>query len=134
MRHLEPAGLARVSARKCAALVPKKFRFDEFRRKARAINLQEGRIAARTMLVNPARELIFAGPALAVNQKVVAVSASFSAISRTLFDAGSADIQAMTRRAHGCAAPLSNSPRVSAGLFGAGKSMRSAFRHSRSRS
>ena len=98
LRHFEPARLARHRARKRAALVPKKFRFDKFRRKARAINLQEGSIAPRAMLVNPARQLIFAGAALAGISSVVAVSASFSAISRTLCDAGSADIHVIVAR------------------------------------
>ena len=46
-----------------------KFGFDEFGGQARAINLQERRVVALSLLVNPASELVFAGAAFAGDEK-----------------------------------------------------------------
>ena len=69
LRHFEAALLACDSTSKCAALVAKKFGFDKLSRKAGAINFQKGRVATRPVLMNPARELIFSRAALAGDQQ-----------------------------------------------------------------
>ena len=69
LRHLEASRLARHGAGERAALVAKKLGFDKLRRQAGAIDFQERRVAARAALVNPARELIFAGAAFAGDQQ-----------------------------------------------------------------
>ena len=69
LRHFQPARLARDGAGKRAALVAKKFGFDQLRGQAGAIDFQKGRVAARAVLVNPARKLIFARAAFAGDQK-----------------------------------------------------------------
>jgi len=57
--HFEAALLADHGAREGSALVAEKLGFDKFGRKAGAINFQKWSIATRTILVNPASELIF---------------------------------------------------------------------------
>ena len=68
LRHFQAAEFARDGAGEGAALVAEKFGFDQFGRQAGAINFQERSVVARAVLVNPARELIFAGAAFAGDQ------------------------------------------------------------------
>ena len=68
-RHFQAAELSLDRAGEGAPLVPEQFRFDKFRRQAGAIDFQERRIAPGAVLVNPAREMIFAGAAFAGDQK-----------------------------------------------------------------
>ncbi len=91
LRHFEAARLARHGARERSALVAEKFGFDKFGRKAGAINFQKWRIATRTMLVNPARELIFSRAAFTGDQRVVvAVRRVFRRFRERAASAGSA--------------------------------------------
>src|SRR5579862_8742530 len=69
LRHFEAALLASDGPCESSALVAKKFGFDEFSRKAGAINFQKRRVATRAVLMNPARKLIFSSSALAGNEK-----------------------------------------------------------------
>ncbi len=134
LRHLEPARLARHRARKRPALVAEKLGFDKLRGQAGAVNFQERRIAARSALVNPARELILAGAALAGDQKrgrgLGEFFGEFENAQRSRVGRHPHDV----RRAHASVVPPSDSPCGFAGRSDAGKSTRSAVRQSRSRS
>ena len=68
-RHLETPGLARDGAGERPAFVTEEFRFHQLGGQAGAIDFQEWRVVAGTVLVNPARELVFTGAALAGDQK-----------------------------------------------------------------
>ena len=158
LRHFEAAGLARHRAGESAAFVAEKFGFDELGRKAGAINFQKGRVAARAVLVNPARELIFARTAFAGDEQRggrlgelcgelenatrggiggdpgnvrAAVSRRAVVVSRV---AASSCRHRSVRHCFDAMRRLAASPWDSGGRVGAGKSMRSALRHSRSRS
>ncbi len=65
LREFEAAGLRRDGAGERAFLVSEEFRLDELGWKAGAIDFQKWRVMARPLLVNPARELIFARAAFA---------------------------------------------------------------------
>src|SRR6202041_1400422 len=67
--HFEAALLASNGASERPALVSEKFGLDEFGRKAGAINFQKRRVATRSVLMNPSRELIFSRAALAGNEE-----------------------------------------------------------------
>src|SRR6202030_2504455 len=64
LRHFQAALLASDGTGEGAALVAEKFGLDEFGRKAGAINFQKRRVATRSVLVNPARELILSSATL----------------------------------------------------------------------
>jgi hypothetical protein len=66
--ELEAAEFAFDSTGESAALVAKEFAFDEIWRKAGAIDLQKGCIAAGAEFVHEAREVVFAGAAFAGDQ------------------------------------------------------------------
>ena len=63
--HFQAAELAFDGSGEGAALVAEQFGFDQFLRQAGAIDFQVGRVASRAELVDEAREMVFAGAALA---------------------------------------------------------------------
>src|ERR1700739_2684143 len=69
LRHFEAALLASDGAGEGAALVAEKFGFDEFGRKAGAINFQKRRVATWSVLVNPACQLILSSATLAGDEQ-----------------------------------------------------------------
>ena len=141
LRHFEAARLARHGAGESAALVAKKLRFHQLRRKAGAIDFQERRVAAGAMVVDPAGQLIFARAAFPGNQKV---GRCFGKFLRGFEDSQRGRLGGYPSNRCGrccghccgycCVLLRSDSPRASGGVPGAGKSTRSACRHSRSRS
>src|SRR4029077_8744534 len=132
--HLQPSQLACHCARERAALVAEQLGFHQFRRKAGAINFQEWSIVARTALMNPSRKLVFSSPAFTCDEErrrgIGKFFGEFEHMARGGIDSHPRNV----RRAHCCAAPLSDSPRDSDRVWGTGKSRRSAVRQSRSRS
>jgi hypothetical protein len=66
--EFEAAEFALDGAGESAALVAEEFALDEIWRKAGAIDLQKGCIAARAEFVHEAREVVFAGAAFAGDQ------------------------------------------------------------------
>src|SRR5690348_3972890 len=68
MRLFKPADPARISARKRAAFVAEKFAFQEVFRNGRAIDGDEGRLGPAAVLVDGARDQLFARAGLASNK------------------------------------------------------------------
>jgi hypothetical protein len=66
--EFEPSEFAFDGAGESSALVAEEFAFDQIWRKAGAINLQKGRIAARAEFVHEAREVVLARAAFAGDQ------------------------------------------------------------------
>ena len=68
LRHFQAAGFARDSPGERAAFVAEQFGFDELGRQAGAINFQEWRVVPWAALMDPARELVFAGATFTCDQ------------------------------------------------------------------
>jgi hypothetical protein len=105
--ELETAQFAFNGAGESAALVSEKFAFDEIGWQAGAVNLQEGRIAARAKFVHEPREVIFAGAAFAGDQQSGWRDGDFFSKFKEAESRGVLGDPRQSFRGHRCERPLS---------------------------